>query len=98
MEVETLIDAIQLATIVAMVAGTFASALMEMVKQTVRAITRFHWQVPPEWMTVLSGIISVVVTVQILVGAGTDIYVAVMAGVVAVFTPKVAHDLVRRQT
>lgn len=95
---EVLIETVTMALMVVSVTGVFASAVMEMVKQVVRATSNWRLQIPAEWMTLLTALISAGSTVYVLVESDVGVVPALMAAVVAVFTPKLAHDIVRRQT
>lgn len=95
---ESIIEAVQMALVVVVTTGVFASAVMELIKQVAEAISGLQWKVPSEWMTLSTSIISSAATFYILAESGIGIFPALMAAVVAVFTPKIAHDIVRRQT
>lgn len=95
---EVLFETVKMALVVVGVTGVFASAAMEMVKQAVVAVSNYRVRIPAEWMTVMTGAIAAASTFYVLTESEVRAIPALMAAVIAVYAPKIAHDLVRRHT
>jgi len=89
--------AIAITTIATM--GMVGAATMQIVKEVVRllrtAIPAFQLELSAEFMTITSGLISAGLAAYVMHQTGTPLAVAILACIVALYSPKVTHDAVR---
>ena len=93
MELEKFSTYIGIALASILATGTISSATVEMIKLLVNLITKGTRKLSLQVINILSALISMGVAYPILINEGTPKYLAIIALLVAAFTPKIAYDL-----
>lgn len=75
-------------------AGIISASILQMFKLIV--IPLFKWKPSAEFMAIASGALSVTITAGMLMQMQVSWPVAVLASIVAMYSPKVAHDMMRK--
>jgi len=93
MDWETFPEQVMLAAMIVGVFSVAVSGFAELIKQIVGLSS---WEMQPERMTVITGLVSAGLVTYAMVDQGTAWPVAVLAVIAAVYGPKVAHDAVTK--
>ena len=73
--------------------GAVSAGLFQSVKSAIEFITGNEATIPAEAMTVLTGLTNAVVAGYVLIASGVPILMAISAAIIAVFMPKIWHDI-----
>jgi len=86
----------QVAVAVALVAttGVIGYAVMQLIKQCLDVVSNGKIVIPASTMSILSGLVAASLSAFAMAAQGTHWLVAVLACIVALYVPSVAHDAV----